>query len=282
MLYLVHCQSHNALRKLESVFGADEERVKAVREGDSVTLNPDLTQIQGFTEIQWWFKDQLFAITDGRNHEYPENERFRDRLKLNQNGSLTITNMKTKHSGLYKLWIELNTGPLTLDFTVTVNESPSVIDAVKGEMKFESVKEGAPVTLQTDVKQLHGDELIVWRCGEEGKLIAKADMEAKSSPLYDTDGRFSGRLELDHVTGSLTLTNTRTTDSGLYYLQISSNQQTLYKRFTVTVSEPDLSPGAVAAIVIAVLAAVAVGVAGLIYYRRKFSELRKQMCKYYS
>ncbi|XP_026101963.1 uncharacterized protein LOC113073287 [Carassius auratus] len=207
------------------VFGADEERVKAVREGDSVTLNPDLTQIQGFTEIQWWFKDQLVAITNGRNRKYSENEIFRVRLKLNQTGSLTITNMKTKHSGLYKLWIELNTGPLTLDFTVTVNESPSVIDAVKGEMKFESVKEGAPVTLQTDVKQLHGDELIVWRCGEEGKLIAKADMEAKSSPLYDTDGRLSGRLELDHVTGSLTLTNTRTTDSGLWTLLSTDQQQ---------------------------------------------------------
>ncbi|XP_016111436.1 uncharacterized protein [Sinocyclocheilus grahami] len=96
--------------------------------------------------------------------------------------------------------------------------------------------EGDPVILQTDVPQLTGDELIVWRFGDEGKLIAKADIEAKSSSLYDTDERFRDRLQLNDQTVSLTITNTRTTDSGLYTAKISSNKQTLYKRFIVTVS----------------------------------------------
>ncbi len=94
--------------------------------------------------------------------------------------------------------------------------------------------EGDPVTLQTDVTQLYGDELIVWRFGDEGEVIAKADIEAKSSPLY-YDERFRDRLELDQ-TGSLIITNTRTTDSGHYTVKISSRAQTVYKRFTVTVS----------------------------------------------
>ncbi len=95
------------------------------------------------------------------------------------------------------------------------------------------MKEGDRVTLQTGVTQISGDELIVWRCGDEGKLIAKADIEAKSSSLY-YDERFRDRLELDQ-TGSLIITNTRSTDSGFYSVKISSRTQTLHERFTVTV-----------------------------------------------
>uniref|UniRef100_A0A671PQQ9 Ig-like domain-containing protein n=1 Tax=Sinocyclocheilus anshuiensis TaxID=1608454 RepID=A0A671PQQ9_9TELE len=48
------------------------------------------------------------------------------------------------------------------------------------------------------------DDLILWRFGHD-------------SP----DGRFRDGLELDHQTGSLTITNTRTTDFGLYEVKIS-------------------------------------------------------------
>jgi len=115
-------------------------------------------------------------------------------------------------------------------------ESPSVVDVGEAEMKSVSVIEGNSVTLQTDVTETHGDELIVWRFGDEGKLIARYDVEAKSSPLLDTDVRFRDRLQLDHQTGSLTITHTKTTDSGEYTLKINSNKQALYKRFIVTVS----------------------------------------------
>uniref|UniRef100_A0A8C1QU52 Immunoglobulin domain-containing protein n=1 Tax=Cyprinus carpio TaxID=7962 RepID=A0A8C1QU52_CYPCA len=151
-------------------------------------------------------------------------------------------------------------------FLLLMYESLAVIDAAKGEMKLMSVKEGDPVILQTDVPQLTGDELIVWRFGDEGKLIAKHDIEAKRPPLYDEEERFRDRLQLDQ-TGSLTITNTRTTDSGVYKVKISSNKQTLYKRFTVTVSVPGLSGGAVAGIVVGVLL-LAAAVAGVMYYLR--------------
>ncbi len=99
---------------------------------------------------------------------------------------------------------------LNVSVNLFLVESPAVIEAAKGEMKSVLVKKGDHVTLQTDVTELHGDELIVWRFGDEGKLIAKHDIEAKSSPLYATDERFRDRLKLNNQTGSLIITNTRT------------------------------------------------------------------------
>ncbi|KAL0161166.1 hypothetical protein M9458_044891, partial [Cirrhinus mrigala] len=37
----------------------------------------------------------------------------------------------------------------------------------------------------------------------------------------DANGKFTDRLALDHPTGSLTIKNIRTTDSGIYKLQIT-------------------------------------------------------------
>ncbi|XP_052446625.1 uncharacterized protein LOC127988118 [Carassius gibelio] len=245
------------------VFGADE--VKSVMEGDSVTLTPDPAKIQGFSKIQWRFGNTRIAQIKGTESSTENEDIFRDRLKLDhQTGSLTIRNMRIIQSGLYQLQIDnRNTGLSYIQFNVTVKESPSVIAEGEAESKLMSVTAGDPVTLH--VPQIQGDELIVWRFGDEGKLIAKADIEAKSSSLYDeTDERFRDRLKLDQ-TGSLTITNTSTTDSGLYTAKISSNKQTLYKRFTVTVSERGFSGGVVAGIVIGVLL-LAVAVAGVIYY----------------
>ncbi|XDV11674.1 hypothetical protein PO909_000545, partial [Leuciscus waleckii] len=51
--------------------------------------------------------------------------------------------------------------------------------------------------------------------------------------VYDDvlDGRFRDRLKLDDQTGSLIITNTRTEDTGGYYLQINSER----KRFILIV-----------------------------------------------
>ncbi|XP_051744855.1 uncharacterized protein LOC127509830 isoform X35 [Ctenopharyngodon idella] len=258
--------------------GTDEVKTVSVMEGESVTLNPDLTKIQGIIQMKWRDSRSVIAQIDENEISYPSlTEMSKDRLKLDPTGSLTITNMKTKHSGLYKLEINHDTGTSRLSFSVTVYESPDVIEAFKGETKSVSETEGNPVTLQTDT-ETHGDELIVWRFGDDEKLIAKHDLEAKSLRLYnDTDVRFRDRLKLDHQTGSLTITNSRITDSGVYKVKISSNKQTLNKRFTVTVS--GLSPGAVAGIVVGVVLLVLSAAAGVFYYRHKVSELQKPMMK---
>ncbi len=105
------------------MFGADEDEVKAVSvmEGDSVTLHPNLTQIQRFNLIEWRFRGPVIAQADGNDISYPSyTEIFRDRLQLDVTGSLTIKNMKTKHSGLYQLQIRHGAGTAERKFNVTV------------------------------------------------------------------------------------------------------------------------------------------------------------------
>ncbi len=105
------------------MFGADEDDVKAVSvmEGDSVTLNPDLTQIKIFNVIEWRFRDLVIAQILKKDISYPNHtEIFRDRLQLDQTGSLTIKNMKTKHSGLYELKISQDDVTAERKFNVTV------------------------------------------------------------------------------------------------------------------------------------------------------------------
>ncbi|XP_048038249.1 uncharacterized protein LOC125263289 [Megalobrama amblycephala] len=87
----------------------------SVNEGDSVTLNSDLTEMKDDDEILWMFgnEETLIAeinVTADRFTVYDDvlDGRFRDRLKLdNQTGSLTITNIKTEHAGDYKLPFKL-------------------------------------------------------------------------------------------------------------------------------------------------------------------------------
>ncbi|XP_077081477.1 uncharacterized protein LOC143735249 isoform X4 [Siphateles boraxobius] len=80
----------------------------SVKEGDSVTLKTDVTEVQRDDQIMWLFEsgDTLIAkIRKGskETHDGPDG-RFRDRLELNdQTGSLTITNTRNTHSGEYTL-----------------------------------------------------------------------------------------------------------------------------------------------------------------------------------
>ncbi|XP_067252605.1 natural killer cell receptor 2B4-like [Chanodichthys erythropterus] len=97
---------------VSGVYTDEINEMISVMEGDSVTLNTDVTEIQRNHLIVWTFKlnssetrlaqisEQIISIYDS------ENERFRDRLQIDkQTGSLTITNINRLHSGLYKLQI---------------------------------------------------------------------------------------------------------------------------------------------------------------------------------
>ncbi|XP_056615462.1 SLAM family member 5-like [Triplophysa dalaica] len=88
---------------LEGVFGSASVSV-SVMEGDSVLLSVNITEAQRRDGIMWTYglipiaklktgnKYMTFNGTDGM---------FRDRLKLNETGSLIITDIRIKHSGLY-------------------------------------------------------------------------------------------------------------------------------------------------------------------------------------
>uniref|UniRef100_A0A8C2BZQ9 Ig-like domain-containing protein n=1 Tax=Cyprinus carpio TaxID=7962 RepID=A0A8C2BZQ9_CYPCA len=90
-------------RSLIGVFG---ESV-SVMEGDSVTLNTDLTEIHTHEDILWYFGPKMDLVAKiFSTYDVPDG-RFRDRLKLDrQTGSLTITNTTIEHAGPYKVETE--------------------------------------------------------------------------------------------------------------------------------------------------------------------------------
>ncbi|XP_043078885.1 CD48 antigen-like [Puntigrus tetrazona] len=100
-------------------------------EGDSVTLNSDLTQIQSDDEMMWKYDNILIAKIYGKDNKsrvYNESAdgRFRDRLELDQTGSLIITNTRTTDSGLYTASSK-NSGTVLFRLTVYARLSTPVI-----------------------------------------------------------------------------------------------------------------------------------------------------------
>ncbi len=98
-----------------------------------------------------------------------------------------------------------------------------------------SVTEGESVSLNSGLTGIQTRDVIQWTFGYPVTRIAIISREDGIVSTSDgPDGRFRDRLKLDHQTGSLTITNTRTTDSGLYTVNIKDAKQTRY-RFNVTV-----------------------------------------------
>ncbi|KAF4097263.1 uncharacterized protein LOC131531401 [Onychostoma macrolepis] len=94
----------------------------------------------------------------------------------------------------------------------------------KDEVTSVSVMEGDSVTLNINVTEIMDDHLILWRFGPKNTLIVKINVMANSVTIYndDADGRFRGRLKVNHQTGSLTITNITNKHAGLYKLQSNS------------------------------------------------------------
>uniref|UniRef100_A0A9J7XRF7 Ig-like domain-containing protein n=1 Tax=Cyprinus carpio carpio TaxID=630221 RepID=A0A9J7XRF7_CYPCA len=99
------------------------------------------------------------------------------------------------------------------------------------EIQSISVMRGDSVTLHTDLTEVQRDDLILWTFGSKDDLIAEIHKQVVY--MYDSKGRF----RLEEKTGSLTIRNIRTEDSGLYELRVINSGRTSYKRFNVTVSD---------------------------------------------
>uniref|UniRef100_A0A672KE28 Ig-like domain-containing protein n=1 Tax=Sinocyclocheilus grahami TaxID=75366 RepID=A0A672KE28_SINGR len=225
----------------------------SVMEGDSLTLNTG-DQMKQEGNIEWYFNnthiaricgDPCFSCTDVQCDK--DTKRFRDRLKLDRKtGSLTIRDIRTTDSGFYDLLIfRRRRSSRTKVFLLAVhgesykshfyihNMKVAFISRVISccvtcflffpplSKKRKSVKEGESVTLDTRIIKNQNNS-ITWYFNDT--LIA--EITGDQSKIY--------RLKLDQ-TGSLTITNTRTTDSGLYQLTLTSGE-TKDKRFNVTVS----------------------------------------------
>ncbi|XP_048038424.1 uncharacterized protein LOC125263474 isoform X4 [Megalobrama amblycephala] len=209
----------------------------SVIEGDSVTLYTDQETIQQ-EEIRWYFNDApITEITGDPNNTCTDvqcnegTERLRDRLKLDhQTGSLTITNIKTTDSGLYKLQISSSSDSLSQLFHI------SVYGFVGVDTEKVTVMDRDSVTLNTNVETNQQEEIRWYFYDIRVAQITRdlsficTDVQCKYS-----DERFRDRLKLDHQTGSLTITNTRSTDSGDYHLEIFSSSSSSLKTFSVSV-----------------------------------------------
>ncbi|XP_051741763.1 uncharacterized protein LOC127508129 [Ctenopharyngodon idella] len=260
----------------DGVSGAETD--ETVMEGDSVTLHTDITEIQNDDTILWLFGprdsviSQIARKADLTSFFVTDDAGFRGRLQVDQKtGSLTIRNTRIRHSGRYKLTVSREK-TTTKIFNVTVFAVAGETDGVKSE----SVMEGKSVTLQNNV-EVQRDDLIVWKFGDKGILLAKIDLETKEISLNDADERFRDKLQLNQ-NGSLIIKKTKTEHTGLYELQIRGRESDQRFLLSVTaVAGPRLSPGVLAGIVVAALLVAAVLVSVVIYYHRKISKLKKRM-----
>ncbi|XP_067271589.1 muscle M-line assembly protein unc-89-like [Pseudorasbora parva] len=270
-----------AVHSLSSV-DTDEESAFVIEE-DSFSLHTGITTNQQ-EKIKWYFNnipiahmtgDLSVICTDVQCNE--GTEKFRDRLKLDhQTGSLTITNIRNTDSGVYKLWvITSSSSSSTKSFIVAVYDFP---DVKVDEIKKKSVKEGESVTLDTHVIKTPND-LMTWYFNET--LITK--ITGDQSQICTDDqckARFRDRLKLDHQTGSLTITNTTNTDSGVYKLRINSSRISIMRIFSVTVSikSSDVNvtgsgpSSAVTGIFVFLVLLLAAAVTAVIYRRRRTSK----------
>ncbi|XP_048038576.1 SLAM family member 5-like isoform X2 [Megalobrama amblycephala] len=101
------------------------------------------------------------------------------------------------------------------------------------EVKSVSVMEGDSVTLNTDVK-VQKDDQILWVYRLDSSNIRIAEIYKQIIDLYDSEVMFGDRLSMDRQSGSVTIRNIRTTDSGLYKLSIFSRSSS-YRSFSVNV-----------------------------------------------
>ncbi|XP_016349418.1 uncharacterized protein LOC107694276 [Sinocyclocheilus anshuiensis] len=232
---------------------------------DSVTLHTDVKTNQQ-EKIKWFFNDTRIAqisdylsktCTDVQCNE--GTKRFRGRLKLdNQTGSLTITNITTTDSGLYKLQIISSNSISEKIFSVTVQGVPAT-----DKMKTKSVKEGDSVTLDSGVIK-NPNYLMMWYCDDThiAEIARDPSKICTGDECEDADGRFRDRLKLDHQTGSLTIMNTKTTDSGVYHLEIITNSSSIRRQYSIRIiSEKSLrGTGSNGIVFFLAIAGVCVGV----------------------
>ncbi|KAI2646461.1 Carcinoembryonic antigen-related cell adhesion molecule 1 [Labeo rohita] len=154
-----------------------------------------------------------------------------------------------------------------------------LLEAVFGESV--SGKEGESVTLVTGLTEIQTNDVLEWRFGAEKDLIARINKAAGRTDIDDEvlGGKFKDRLKLDDKTGSLTIINVRTTDSGNF--EVSTTFAKFQKSFTVdVVSDSGLSPGAIAGIVVSVLVLIAAPVAERTRFCKLFGYIRNNFPSY--
>ncbi|XP_052445332.1 uncharacterized protein LOC127987076 [Carassius gibelio] len=226
----------------------------SLMEGDSVIFQTGVDTNQQGTIKWYYYKIRIAQIngdlsricTDVQCNE--GTERFRNRLKIDQvTGSLTIKNIKTTDTGDYRLKVSSrNSKEKDKTFIFALR---GVSAAEQNETKTKPVKKGESVTLNPG--EIKNNDVMAWYL--KNTCIAQISIDqSKICSDVQCKERFRDRLKLDHQTGSLTIMDTRTTDSGDYTVLINSTRISIIRSFNVTVYDPDptVAAGTIAAVVV--------------------------------
>ncbi|XP_073721572.1 hemicentin-1-like [Misgurnus anguillicaudatus] len=119
--------------KTFSVTVTDGVKSESWMEGGTVILNTE-AKTQPDDVIEWKFKNTPIAKMDRTVHPHPEHvlvDSFKGRLHVDLFGSLIITHIKTKDSGLYDVKITNSNHIIQKRFRVTVNVPSSRSHQVK-------------------------------------------------------------------------------------------------------------------------------------------------------
>ncbi|KAI2644834.1 hypothetical protein H4Q32_027828 [Labeo rohita] len=222
------------LRQTTGVFCDPVSESVSVKEGDSVTLHTSLLEVEKGHVIDWRFGPNSILIARvnslaNTTTVYTDviGGSFKNRLHIDQQiGDLVITNIRTEHSGLYKLSIHGKNKDMLYNV--------SVVSAERDGVETVQIMEGDSVTLHTDAAEIPKNHLIQWMFGNT--VICTFNKTSQVLPINGHNVKaFLNKLEVDRETGSLKIRSLRREQCGIYDLQIISSTHTIQKRFNITI-----------------------------------------------
>ncbi|KAG7458535.1 hypothetical protein MATL_G00221430 [Megalops atlanticus] len=116
-----------------------------------------------------------------------------------------------------------------------------LMSAVETKVKTEKKREGETVTLHFNITELQTDAVIVWLFGPVSPDVMIARLLIAENTVKYPSERFRDRLQVDKETGSLTISNLNTNDSGVYQLE-AINAVVFRQKFNLSVYTPVSKP----------------------------------------